>query len=220
MRNTTVALFALGLATLAACSEPKATATAPQAEPPAQAELAKPATGPAAVAGSAAPQAPAAAPLGQRLAKVFSGYEYVPTRDDLLAVAPEPELVPALWALYHAPDQRLAVRTQALVSLRFFPSEQVRGWFEAVLRDPATVDAVRRPAAKAYGFAFGERAIAVLGELLGHADLHTRDSAARALGTIGTEAARQLLSERAKIEPDASVKATLAAELAKPARKP
>ncbi|MBI5609716.1 MAG: HEAT repeat domain-containing protein, partial [Deltaproteobacteria bacterium] len=165
-------------------------------------------------------QPAAAAPLGQRLAKVFGGYEYVPTREDLLAVAPEAELVPALWALYHAPEQRLAVRTQALVSLRFFPSEQVLGWFETVLRDPATVAAVRRPAAKAYGFAFGERAVSLLGELLGHEDLHTRDSAARALGAIASPAARQKLSERDKVESEPSVKATLAAELAKPARKP
>ncbi len=217
MRNPSLAFFAVALM---ACSEPKATSNPPHAAAPAQPELAKPDREPAPVANRTGTPDPSTAPLGQRLAKAFSGYEYVPTREDLLKVAPEAELVPALWTLYHAPDQRLAVRTQALVSLRFFPSEQVQSWFETVLRDPATVDAVRRPAAKAYGFAFGERAVAVLGELLAHADLHTRDSAARALGAIGTAAARQKLSERAKIESEASVQATLAAELAKPERKP
>lgn len=221
MRNTNLALFALGMATLASCSEPKATAPATPnaATQPSEPPLTKPTSAPGQVAQPAVTQ-PASLPLQQRLAKVFSGYEYVPHREDLLTIAPEGELVPGLWTLYHAPGERLAVRTQALVSLRFFPNEQVLGWFETVLRDPATVDAVRRPAAKAYGFAFGERAVGLLSELLAHADLHTRDSAARALGAMATAAARQALVNRDKVETELSVKTTLAAELAKPARNP
>lgn len=208
-------------AALPGCSEPKA---APSREAPPSAVTPQPASAspaqPAAVApgvGGAAAPAPSR-PISERLTEVFGGYEYVPHREDLLSIAPEAELVPALWALYQTPGQRLIVRTQALVSLRFFPSGQVKSWYEQVLGDAKTVDAVRRPLVKAYGFAFGEQAVDALGSLLGHADLYTRDAAARALGAIGTQSARNLLTARAKVESEPSVRSTIDAQLAQPAR--
>lgn len=171
------------------------------------------------VAATTAP-APAASPanateLQLQLRKIFSGYEYVPTREDLLRLAAEPALVPALWTLYGDAHAPLAARTQSLVSLRFFPSDQTRAWLEQVLADATTPNTVRRPAAKAYGHAFGAAAVPVLTQLLAHPDLHTRDSAARALGAIAVPASKVALEARLSIEPEPSVKATLVAQLAK-----
>lgn len=229
-------LLVIGLA--AACGEPKgretrvdAPAPASPAQAPAQGQAqlggaaAKPlesaaVSGGAAVAAQGSPAAAAADPLRAKLLAAFGGFEHVPDRAELLALAPEPELAPALWALWQDPAARLAIRTNALVSLRFFPSPLVQGRFEQLLRDPATAAVVRRPLAKAYGHAFGAAALPLLGELLDHADLHTRDSAARALAAIGDAKVKPMLEKRLSVEPEAAVRQTLQRLLAAPAGVP
>lgn len=219
-----------GLAlTVVACSEPKGKAAAPvfaaSESKLAPAPTALPASPGPVLADKTSPLPLPAAPLDAnqlraRLTTAFSGFEHVPDSAELLALAPAEQLTPALWALWQDATVRQIIRTNALVSLRFFPSSQVQAWFEQLLADPATAPTVRRPLAKAYGYAFGAAAIAVLGHQLDHAEPHTRDSAARALGAIADPRARALLEKRLTAETEPFVRQTLQKLLANPAGAP
>lgn len=210
---------------VAACGEPRGRDTQVSAAPAAVAGR-EAGTGQAnspAAAGVSASVTPAPSPapaslgLDAKLRAAFGGFEHVPDRAELLALAPEPELGPALWALWQDPTSRLAVRTNALVSLRFFPTPELQARFEQLLQDPATSAVVGRPLAKAYSYAFGAAALPLLSQLLDHVDLHTRDSAARAITATGDAKARPLLEKRLSIETEASVRQTLQRLLAVPA---
>lgn len=225
-RWTLVAGLALGLA---ACGEPKGKAPVPGLVPSESKAVLAPAAPPTSpgpvVADKTAPAPLPGAPLDAnqlrtRLITAFSGFEHVPDRAELLALAPAEQLTPALWALWQDATVRQIIRTNALVSLRFFPSPQVQAWFEQLLADPATAPTVRRPLAKAYGYAFGAAAIPVLGQQLDHPEPHTRDSAARALGTVSDPRARALLEKRLTVETEPFVRQTLQKLLANPAGAP
>lgn len=215
---------------VAACGEPKGRDTQVSAAPAAtrgEQVSAKQANS-SAVAGASGPVAatpspalaPAGAGLDAKLRTAFGGFEHVPDRAELQALAPEPELAAALWSLWQDPTARLAVRTNALVCLRFFPSPQVQARFEQLLQDPATSAVVRRPLAKAYGYAFAAAALPLLSQLLDHPELHTRDSAARAIAAISDAKVRPLLEKRLAVETEASVRQTLQRLLAAPAGVP
>ncbi len=221
------AVLALGIG---ACGEPRGRASPPvsaeAARQEAQAPVVASPPAPGAVAGHPSPAAAApqgaidAGQLRARLTAAFSGFEHVPDKAELLALAPADQLTPALWGLWQDASTRQIIRANALLSLRFFPSSQVQAWFEQLLADPATPPTVRRPLAKAYGFAFGVGALAMLGQQLDHAEPHTRDSAARALGAIADPRARALLEKRLAVEAEPFVRQTLQKLLGKPAGAP
>lgn len=239
MNGRSIAICAV-LSWSAACGEPKGRDTAVHAPPVAAARGTAVQQAPTGAVSTAAPPTAAAPPnaaaplaaglpagaapagreLDAKLRTAFGGFEHVPDREELLSLAPEAELGPALWSLWQDPAARLSVRTNALVSLRFFPSPQVQARFEQLLQDPATSAVVRRPLAKAYGYAFGAAALPLLSQLLDHAELHTRDSAARALAAINDAKVRPLLEKRLAAETEPSVRQTLQRLLAAPAGRP
>lgn len=157
----------------------------------------------------AAPPLAGVEPLRTRLIAAFSGIEHVPDQAELLAFATPEQLRPALWSLWQDASVRQIIRTNALVSLRFFPTPQIRTWFEQLLLDPATLATVHRSLAKAYGFAFGSVAIALLSLQLEHPSPHTRDSAARALAAIADPRPPGLLRQRLGRETEPLVRKTL-----------
>ena len=159
--------------------------------------------------------------LRQRLLAALGGYENMITRDQLLRLGTSEQLTPALAGIYQDASVHLAVRIQALSSLRFFPDARSRTTLEQALTGADTTDAARRSAVKAYAAGFGAQAVPVLGRVLEHPELHTRNAAARALGEIHTEQALATLRLRLPSEADPMVKATIQAQLAAaPAGKP
>jgi len=174
---------------------------------------AKPAAPPAPPVMNAS-QPPSARPLRDRLLTAFGGYEFVPGREALLKIAPEPELVPGLIALWQDPAAPLNARINALASLRHWPSLLTRAVFEAALQAAVTPDAARRSAVKAYGVAFGPDAVPLLALLSTHRDLHTRDAVARALARVGTAGSKAALGKALEAETEPSVRTTLEAAIA------
>jgi HEAT repeat protein len=170
----------------------------------------------------AAPAAttPAESTLRQRLQAALGGYENLVTKDQLLSLGTPEQLTPALAEIYQDTSVHLAVRIQALTSLRFFPDARSRATLEQALTGADTTDAARRAAVKAYATGFGPHAVPILGRVLEHPELHTRNAAAKALGEIGTEPAMAALRKRLPAESDPMVKGTIQASLGAPASKP
>jgi hypothetical protein len=168
----------------------------------------------------AAPAAPAESSLRQRLQAALGGYENMVTKDQLLQLGTPEQLTPALAEIYQDTSVHLAVRIQALTSLRFFPDARSRATLEQALTGADTADAARRAAVKAYATGFGADAVPILGRVLEHQELHTRNAAAKALGEIGTEPALAALRKRLPAESDPMVKGTIQASLGAPASKP
>jgi HEAT repeat protein len=158
--------------------------------------------------------------LRQQLLAALGGYENMVTRDQLLRLGTPEQLTPALAGIYQDASVHLAVRIQALSSLRFFPDARSRATLEQALTAADTADAARRAAVKAYATGFGAEAVPVLGRLLEHKELHTRNAAAKALGEIGTEPALAVLRRRLLDETDSMVKGTIQAQLGAAGGKP
>jgi HEAT repeat protein len=168
-----------------------------------------------------APASPALATAGdaklrERLLALFSGYEHIVTRDELVQLGDTNQLTAALESLYRDPTVRPNTRVNALAALRFFPSPEVKALYEQALTASDTADDVRRSAVKAYGVGFGPQAVPLLGKMLEHPELHTRNAAAKSLGAIGDESAKIALRQHLPREQSALVKASIEEVLAKP----
>jgi HEAT repeat protein len=193
------------LALLFGCSQPNSRTPAPAAPTPAPAAPI-PAPPPA--------EPPAADPaLKQKLIAALSGFEHIATKDELDRLAAADALTATLIEIYRDPDIHLAVRTNALASLRFYPSPRTQAALESALLTPETPDVVRRSAVRAYAAGFGQQAVPVLARVLEHPELHTRNMAAKALLQIGGNDAGAALRHRLPNERDPMVKSTIEAGL-------
>ena len=163
------------------------------------------------------PPAAASAPtsLQQRVEAALAGYERLVTREDLAGLGEPAAVTEALVAIYKNPAGDSYIRGRALTSLQFFPGPTSRAVMEEALMAPDTSDVARRTTVKAYGAAFGAEAVPVLSALLSHEDVHTRDAAARTLGTIQGEPARKVLRKRLDHEQSGFVRKTIEAGLAR-----
>jgi hypothetical protein len=154
--------------------------------------------------------------LKQKLIALMSGYEHIVTKDELDRLGEPEALTAALLAVHADPEVHLAVRTNALANLRFYPSPTAKAALEGALLSPATPDVIRRSAVKAYGAGFGQEAVDVLAKMLEHEELHTRNLAAKTLLQIGGQRATETLRHRLPNEREALVKSTIEAGLRQP----
>jgi HEAT repeat protein len=94
-------------------------------------------------------------------------------------------------------------RGRAVSALQFYPTDTVRGFLERHLK--ASDALVRRKAAYSLA-AFGSAAVPSLTAALSDADVQLRIAAASALGTIGSDPAKQALRGRLASEGEGAVK--------------
>ena len=152
---------------------------------------------------------PVRADIVARLIPLLSGFEFVPTKDDLLRAGTAEELVVALSSIYRDPDVRLPARLHALSSLRFFPTDAAADLLADVVRSAESLPVARRSAVRVYAHVRGEASVTLLGEALEHSDRHTREAAVRALREVATPGARDLVTSRSIRESDSTVKTTI-----------
>jgi HEAT repeat protein len=149
------------------------------------------------------------AELQRSLIAGLAGYETIATREQLLRLGDEGALVDALAALYRDPGVDSYIRVRALTSLHFFPGPTAKAVLEQALEAPDTTDVARRTAVKAYGAGFGQTAVPLLGKLIDHPDVHTRNAAAEMLGEIRGERSLQALRRRLVHEASPLVRGTI-----------
>ncbi|RDV39107.1 HEAT repeat domain-containing protein [Bradymonadaceae bacterium TMQ3] len=172
----------------------QATANAPASEEPGQAALEK-----------SEPRN-----VHAELRALFGGYEYVPTLEDLHRVGPAEEVVPVLIALYRSEKVSPHQQHHALRALHFYPEHpEVARTYDAVIRGPESTDQARRVAVRAYGSAFGDEGLELLGFALTHPDYHTRASAIAALELTGSERSLELLQAHLSEEPETDLQAEI-----------
>jgi hypothetical protein len=184
--------------------------------------------GPLPVKEAAAPAAVASAPakdqvLQQKIVAAMSGYEHIVSKEELERMGTPEELTQALIAVHEDPSVHLLVRTNALASLRHFPSPTSKGAMEKALMNPETSDVVRRSAVQAYAAGFGDDAVPILAQMLSHPEVHTRDITAKALGKMGTPEAVAALRRRLPQEQEPMVKKAIESGLSselKPRERP
>jgi hypothetical protein len=203
--------IAAGALGLAGCSSTQA----PDTGAPVPAAPASPSTSASALGTSPALQTAAEAKLQQQVRDLFSGYEHIVTKDELAKLGDSAQLTKALESLYRDPATPANVRVNALASLRFFPSPEVKALYEQTLAAPETGDDVRRSAVKAYGAGFGREAVPVLSKMLEHPELHTRNAAVKTLGAIADDKAVIALREHLAREQAPLVKSSIEDVLAK-----
>jgi HEAT repeat protein len=191
---------------------------------PASASIREPAAAAAPAAPVAAAPSPARSPdaLKKQIIEAMSGYEHIVSKEELERMGTGEQLTPVLLDIYNDPSVHLAVRTNALASLRFFPSPQAKAAMEKVLMSTDTSDVVRRSAIRAYGSGFGDAAVPMLARFLSHPELHTRNITARTLGDLHTPDAVEALRKRLPQEGEPMVRKTIETGLAakRPALEP
>jgi hypothetical protein len=152
--------------------------------------------------------------LRKQIIEAMSGYEHIVSKQELERMGTAAQLTPALIDIYNDPSVHLAVRTNALASLRFFPSTEARAAMEKVLMSTETSDVVRRSAIRAYGSGFGDASVPMVAKFLSHPELHTRNIAARTLGDLHTPEAMEALRKRLPQEGEPMVRKTIETGLA------
>lgn len=146
-------------------------------------------------------------PTKEQVRQLLSGYESVPGREVWRRFGEDTLLV--LAALYDDPSQPAYVRLRAVSVAAHYPIAAARTFLLAVARAPGQSDLFTREAVLALGRAFGDRATTDIAPFLASSELVVREAAVRALGTIGSARAKDLLRRRAVIEPDAHVRAAI-----------
>jgi hypothetical protein len=207
IKRTSPSLLCLGAMALLAfgCNE-----RGPAGQQASSAALSTPGETPRAPAPKADPA------LVQKLVNVMSGYEHIVTKDELDRLGDPAALTAALLAIHQDADVHLAVRTNALANLRFYPGPIAKSAFEGALLGSNTPDVIRRSAVKAYGAGFGQEAVEVLAKMLDHSELHTRNLAAKTLAQIGGNRAVEALRQHLPNERESLVKSTIESSLRQP----
>jgi HEAT repeat protein len=116
-----------------------------------------------------------------------------PAGDELLAIAKDEAALPTQ-------------RGNALVALGYFPSEAARSHLVGLVASDSADSQLRRKACYGLATGWGADSVATLSVALGSADVQVRTAAARALGMIGSDAARSALASRLDIETNNSVR--------------
>jgi HEAT repeat protein len=147
-----------------------------------------------------------------RVLDLLSGIEEPATAADwsALGAAAAPELL----AITKDPAALPTQRGNALVALGHFPSAETKSMLSGVVRDTGADTLLRRKACTGLALAFGDEALADLGVALADADVQLRSSAARAIGSVGTPAAKAALEARLGTESNASVRTAISQSLA------
>lgn len=162
------------------------------------------------------PQASSA--LRDKIIPLLSGYESIVTKAELERLANPAALVEALVAIHKDAHLHKAIRLNALAGLGYFPGPQSKALLESVLLAADSPPLFVRSALRPYGSGFKDEAVPVLAKFLDHAELHTRNSAVRALTGIGTPVALAPLRRRLPDEPEPMIKARIEAAVSQPRR--
>ena len=153
-------------------------------------------------AGSPAVDAPADRPVAtpeQRIRVLLSGYEYFPTRADLLAVTPDAPTV--LIAIYEDEEALPTMRSRAIDALGYFNDDITSAFFGALLESHASIDKRHlHHAITAYAKAFGATSVDREAAFLAHEDAQIRLTTVTALAEFGGRPALDLLKKRVVIE--------------------
>ncbi len=123
---------------------------------------------------------------------LLSGYEYYPSRDDLLRVDANP--VPYLLALTYSEDELTIHRHRALGGLAYFPNESIRSHLLYLLSSDATHEMTRHHVMGALATGFGDSALSVLEPYLTSEDLQLRLTAVSSIASISSEASISVLT--------------------------
>ncbi len=149
-----------------------------------------------------------------RIERLFSGFEYTPTGEELREVEPDEEALRAtLIEIYQDDAVRKDARQRALASLQHVPGEATRAFYEGRLGSQATSDAERRIVIKAYKYAVGADAEPVLIAQLNQDDAFSRLEAIKALGALKTPSAIAALEAHTQVESVKHVRKRLGAIL-------
>ncbi|MBX3269563.1 MAG: HEAT repeat domain-containing protein [Sandaracinaceae bacterium] len=152
-----------------------------------------------------------AAPSRERVRQMLSGIEHTPSDADWRRLGDG--ALPVLIELYQDTREPPYVRLRAVGATGAFPRAAVRTFLLAVARAPGQNDLLVREAVVTLARAFGPAAIDDLAPFLAHDEVVVRDGAVRALGRIGTPAARAALRARQPHEPDGVVRERIDAAL-------
>lgn len=121
----------------------------------------------------------------------LSRIDRAPTKKELLAASPEaPEV---LRALAVDPDVPPWTRGRAIAALGHFPSPDTRNTLRSVLRDHERPDLMRSRALLSMARGFGDPSVPEVAAYLSDRSSVLQDSAADALGRLGTAKAKAAL---------------------------
>ncbi|MEM9194512.1 MAG: HEAT repeat domain-containing protein [Myxococcota bacterium] len=146
-----------------------------------------------AVSQSAAPVS-ADPPTRSQIRSLLSGYEFVPTAEQIQSLGHE--ALPLLIELANDGAEPPFVRLRAVRLTAAFPTPATRTFLLAMVRAPNQSDLMMRQAVLALGQAFGERCIPDVAPFLSHRDPVVREAAVRALSRVGTNDARERIRRR------------------------
>jgi HEAT repeat protein len=138
---------------------------------------------------------------------LLSGYEDAPAAQDLRALGDGAGA--ELLAIATDPAESTTHRERATWALGWFPSETNRVWLTTTLGDATAASGMRRSAAWALVNGWGDAALPAVEAGLASDDTQLQAQCARALGHLGTPAARALLQARLATEPNAMVVTTI-----------
>ncbi len=143
--------------------------------------------------------APPPATSDQRIRVLLSGYEFFPTRDDLLAVSPVASAI--LIAIYEDEDALPTMRSRAIDALGYFNDDLTSTFFASLLERHASIDKRHlHHALTAYAKAFGTLSVEREAIFLEHEDAQIRLTTVTALDEFGGRPALELLKKRVTIE--------------------
>lgn len=142
---------------------------------------------------------------------LLDGVEDVPEATQLRAMGDG--VGPELLELAQDPGLAPTRRARATHALGWFPTDKHRDWLSSTLQgdDPM----LARKASYALVNGWGDAAIPLVQPALASTDVQLRLASVRALGSLGTEPARQALTARLDLEQHAAVKDLIRQSLAR-----
>ena len=132
----------------------------------------------------------------ERLTGLLRAYEHQATAEDFLSLGDKALVRDALIEIVVDDGQAALLRGRAVVALGFFPDEASRRAIEGVLDRPELSDIILRRALETMAHAFADAGISRLTPYLDDARPDVRETAARALGEIGSPEALRALRRR------------------------
>ncbi len=144
----------------------------------------------------------------EALLRMLSGYEYVPSAQDLARLGPSvPDL---LMQIVKDPVAMRYHRLRALGLLRHYPDQtDVQGFLTNLLSEPNLPDGFLRPTILTLGQTAKAKAMTTITPFLSSKDVHIREAAAKALFATGEPSIAGLLTEAAVHESEPFLKKSM-----------
>lgn len=151
-------------------------------------------------------------PLRASVLDLLSGYEDTPTASELQGLGAGVDAT--LMVLVNDGTVSRTTRASAAWSLGFFPSDTTRAFLVGVVGDLTADSHVRRSATWALCNGWGDAALDLVKPALTSTDVQLRNQAVRAVGKVGTSAARDVLQAQLATESSAMVRDAITTSLA------